>query len=80
MCDRTHTFTVGGRRVVGAIWNADAGDLSSRPEWTANSGNPLKGRERKAWLIRIACLDTTYCLSIFISTCSKSASQLGRLV
>src|SRR6218665_2012467 len=38
----------------------------------------LKGLERKAWLIRIACLDTIYCLSIFISTCSKSASQLGR--
>src|SRR6218665_3785716 len=40
----------------------------------------FKGLERKAWLIRIGCLDTIYCLSIFISTCSKSASQLGRLV
>src|SRR6218665_676346 len=28
----------------------------------------------------LACLETIYCLSIFISTCSKSASQLGRLI
>src|SRR6218665_1509665 len=40
----------------------------------------VKGLERKAWLIKMACLETIYSLLIFISTCSKSASQLGRLI
>jgi len=33
---------LGGRRVVGTIWNVGAGDLSSRPVWNSNSQIPLK--------------------------------------